>query len=149
MRQEGDYPATRKSKVDLVQDSVTLWQKGGTYPPPGTDVLRLPFRFVLPSELPPSCEFKTLYKYGAVVYTVEVVADRPKLFPKRRVVRAIPVLPHNAAGAKVRNKLRSGWKGKARTWHIEKNIRKGIWGEFSRAEMTVSASLSTGLVSRR
>ena len=133
---------TMKSRVELARDTLSLWQKGSVYPLPGSDVVKLPFRFELPADLLPSCQYKTLHRLGLVAYSVEVVGDRPGFLQfKKRVMRPIPVLPPSVIGAQLRNSLRDGWGGDMRTWRAGKNIRKGIWGDFSSVAMLVSITI--------
>ena len=139
-RHIGDSTVTVKSKVELIKDTTLLWQNGSLYPLPGEDVIKLPFSFYLPSELLPSCEYKTMHKYGVVAYSVEVVGDRPGILQfRKKIMRPLPILPHSSAGATLRNALRIGWTGEMRTWRVEKKIRKGIWGDFSSVVMLVSS----------
>ena len=122
-----------------------MWTKGAAYPAPQEHVLKLPFRFVLPRDLPPSCEYRTVVKSGVVAYSVEVVGVRAGLLHfNKRLTQSLPLLPHNAPGAELRDVLRLGWGGKMRSVQFPKKIRKGIWGDYSDVLATVSFDFTRG-----
>lgn len=118
-----------------------LWQKGGAYPLPQEHVLRLPFRFVLPARLQPSCKYDGGNQSAVVAYSVEVVGTRPGLHFNKRIAIPIPVLPFSLVGAKLRDILRAGRTIATKDTKFTKKIRRGVWGDFSDVIVTVSAEL--------
>ena len=142
----GTSAVIQTQRVELVRETVSLWQKGAgsAYPPPDTDTLALPFRFQLPMDLQPSCSFGGLGVgwQGAVRYALEVVGARPRLHLNRRVPSAFPVLPPDTQGADLRSRiLADGWQGGWRTTEKDMEIRKGIWGDRSQVKATVCTLL--------
>ncbi|KAI0684386.1 hypothetical protein C8Q76DRAFT_788686 [Earliella scabrosa] len=123
-------------EIKLVCDELQLWQRGGTlYPPAGEDVLRLPFAFALPKQLPPSFDLRTVDKTAWVRYAVSAIGVRRgflALNKKHHVPLA--VLPHDALGARIRAE---GATHALRTAAKEERIRKGLWGDYGRAEVEV------------
>ncbi len=112
----------------------------GMYPPPDTDILRIPFNFTLPSVLLPSCDYGgSGSKVARVRYFIEVVGKRPGIWRfNERLVTAFPVLPPSNQGAQLREVLQGAWQGPWRTIVEDKVIRRGIWGEYSRVHVSVS-----------
>lgn len=123
----------------LVRNSATLWRHGEAYPPAGTDVLKLPFRFTLPSSgLLPSCSFDNKIDLAAkVIYWVDVIAVRPGLHFNKEISCPFPLLPIDPSGAELGQALRSGWTGPWREIFESRPIRKGLWGEYANAKWTV------------
>ena len=127
------------SNVEILRETLSVWQKGSSYPDPGSDVARLPFRFVLPQEMLPSCEYTHKRRYsGIVAYSIEVVGIRPGVLQQRkRITQALRIIPHSALGAELRYTLRVGWTGETTSWRAQKNIRKGVWGGYANVDMLV------------
>ena len=109
------------------------------FPPTHAHVLKLPFRFVLPSLLPPSCESSPPNHSAVVAYSIEVVGLRSGLHLNKRITQSLSILPHNALGAQLRDTLRLGWAGETRSIGFSKKVRKGIWGDYADVLVNVSA----------
>ncbi len=138
-RQQGQNAVTRRQTVQLIRQNVSLWTRGSAYPPPGTDLLRLPFRFTLnPSQELPSAHYEGNRKSGSVVYCVEMVGVRTGLHFNKRLTLPLSVLPSDKKGAKLSRNLRSGKVSSWRNIEFKKDIRRGIWGEDSKVHATVS-----------
>ena len=63
----------------LVNEEQSLWTKGSAYPPAESDVLRIPFQFRLPENLPPSFHYDGIGKRASVLYSVKATGARPGL----------------------------------------------------------------------
>ncbi|KIP10197.1 hypothetical protein PHLGIDRAFT_22411 [Phlebiopsis gigantea 11061_1 CR5-6] len=131
-RQQGQNQVTRRQREDLARETVSLWQKGGAYPPPDSHTLVLPFRFQLPSNLPPSCSFGGYHWSATIGYALEAVGERSGLHFNRREFASFPVLPANPEGAGLRSFMTmEGWHGGWTTLERRAEIRRGIWGDYS------------------
>ncbi|KAJ3558004.1 hypothetical protein NM688_g1165 [Phlebia brevispora] len=138
-RQQGDSTLTRRQRIELLRSTVSVWKRGSAYPPPGTDILRIPFRFnLIPSQTLPSCLFTSYRRSGRIVYSVEVVGVRSGLHFNKRLSNALSVVPPDAAGAAISQKLRSGEVPSWRSIRFNKHVRRGIWGEYSNVEATLT-----------
>ena len=116
-----------RQSIPLVDLSRVLWTHGAEYPLPGTDILRLFFRFRLPDDIPPSYyhyTFRSLSTCG-VLYSLTTVGVRPDCSGIHRIHNPLVVLPRfdmeplralSSAGLK--------W----RTVHAEKDVWKGLRG---------------------
>ena len=127
---------TLEEKVTLAHDTISLWSRGGAYPNPGTDVLRLPFSFTLPAEqLPPSFKFQSSWQWAHVKYSVTAVGARKgRLTPNRRHRVPFAVLPRDEAGTALRlGDATHAW----RRFDKEDSIRKGLWGDYSKVHVEV------------
>lgn len=137
----------RTQRVQLIHDTQSLWHQGSDlYPPPSSHILRLPFKFTLPSHLPPSCDFTGYQKSGTIGYFVEVVGKRDLLHMDKRVLIAFPVIQQDSEGAQLRALFMgaSGWQGAWRTIGGQRDIRRGIWGDYSNVKVTVCVFLPIG-----
>ncbi|EKM51572.1 uncharacterized protein PHACADRAFT_150064 [Phanerochaete carnosa HHB-10118-sp] len=124
--------------VDICRANISLWKKGSTvYPQPNTHVLRLPFRFTLPVNLPPSCFYSGLHWSGTVGYFLEAVGERHGLHFNHRVQQSFPVLPVDNRGVRLRSALSAGWNGGWKTYEARDKIRRGIWGDYSQVHATL------------
>lgn len=128
-----------KQTIILTNESTTLWRQGETYPNPDSDILKLPFRFVLPiQDILPSCHFDNkLDLSGKVIYWIEVLGKRSILHYNKRISQPFPVLPSNSTGAELSHLIRAGWTGPWRDIVETKQIRKGMWGGHATAKWTV------------
>ena len=134
-RQIGQSTIPDRRIVSVVREDLWVWTKGTVYPAAQENILKLPFSFVLPENSPLSCEYRKF-----VGYSVEVIGVRAGiLHRKKRITQTLPVLPHNALGAELRDTLRLGWGGRLRSVAFPKKIRKSIWGEYSDVLVNVSA----------
>lgn len=138
--ERGNTSSTYRQHVDLCREDISLWQKGcALYPPPGTHVLRLPFRFTLPVDLPPSCAYRGGKWRGVIAYYVAVVGIRASGFRGDFTAqRPFTVLPVNIHGANLRSLLRLGWNGAWKSFKASKEIRRGIWGDCSQVQVTLA-----------
>jgi hypothetical protein len=133
--------------VFLVREEISLWQKGcSLYPPSDSHILRIAFQFALPQGLPPSCDFSGYEKSGTVGYFIEVVGQRDGLHFDRRILRAFAVVPSNPEGAQLRAAFQSGWTGPWTAAVEQREIRRGIWGDYSHVKMTVSNTTTLAFV---
>lgn len=139
-RQQGESAVTRRQRIELVRQNVSVWRKGTAYPAPDTHILSLPFRFILPDQLLPSCEYNGGRRSGAVAYSIEVVGTRSGLHFNKRIQRPLALLPPDQKGAELSRQLRSGWTGPWRTVRFTRSVRKGIWGSYSHVTMNVRRS---------
>ncbi|KAI0832909.1 hypothetical protein BC628DRAFT_1335882 [Trametes gibbosa] len=128
--------------IPLVRDDASLWSRGGAYPLPGEDTLRIPFRLQLPEDLPPPFRHTRYGQIGKIGYAVIAVGVRPgALRLNRRVHAAFPLVPKDTPGVSLREKLSLmavtgedvNWRSEAK----EEKIRRGLWGDYS----TVQAEL--------
>lgn len=130
-------------------ENMSLWSLGnGVYPPPGSDVLSIPFSFTLPTRLLPSCKYGSYgSKIAHIRYFIEAVGQRPGIWRfNERLARAFPVLPPSDQGAELRQAFQRGWEGPWCKIVQEDDIRRGIWGERSHTHMTVIITLFLGLL---
>ncbi len=125
--------------IPLVYVSLDLWTQGSAYPLPGTDTLRLPFRFRLPDNLPPSFHYSGWQKSAYVLYELTVVGVRPGTFQFNKKLRMpLAVVPKDTIGKNLGNGIASlGWRKGERT----EKIRRGLWGDYSTAHVEVSVDL--------
>ncbi|KAI0757927.1 hypothetical protein C8Q74DRAFT_1319879 [Fomes fomentarius] len=110
---------------------LSLWTRGtekALYPPPGSDVLRIPFHFALPDTLPPSFHWNTIDESATIRYALTAVGvrngllnfDRKYLTPLARA------------------------RGEVHAWRTQtkaERIRKGLWGDYAKVEVEVELSL--------
>ncbi|KAI0087523.1 hypothetical protein BDY19DRAFT_954117 [Irpex rosettiformis] len=140
-RQYGEGADVRQQRVHLAMANISLWTMGnGVYPPPDSDVLKIPFTFTLPTQLYPSCEYGNYHaKFARIRYFVETVGKRPGIWRfNKRLVRAFPVLPPSDLGAELREAFQRGWQGPWCKTVKENDIRRGVWGEHSHVQMMLT-----------
>lgn len=145
VRRHGKERHNRTQRVQLIHDTISLWQQGSTlYPPPDSHILRLPFTFTLPTNLPPSCEYTGYEKSGNIGYFVEVVGKRDMLHMDKRVLVPFPVVSQSSEGAMLRERFLAGpWQGPWRNLGGNREIRRGLWGDYSNVKISVRISLSS------
>ncbi|KAI0684324.1 hypothetical protein C8Q76DRAFT_804011 [Earliella scabrosa] len=118
----------------LIQADFDVWRRG-TYPEPGTDLIRVPFRFLLPDTLPPSFHYRGWQKSASVLYSITATATRQGAFALNKKVRTpIVVVQKDTAGSVLRAEPQTEW----RRAHKEEKLRKGLWGEYSTAWVELS-----------
>ncbi|KAK7039610.1 arrestin-N domain-containing protein [Favolaschia claudopus] len=123
--------------------SQTLWSSKATQPDVSCDILSCPFRFTLPSSLPPSFTCGNSTPPDATVrYSLQAVGARSGTLQRnRRFKRVFLVMPAASERQMLEAEgLRQGWVGNGGWKHCQQDekIRQGIWGEYS----GVHASLS-------
>ncbi|KAI0087779.1 hypothetical protein BDY19DRAFT_223404 [Irpex rosettiformis] len=127
-------------RIHLAKENISLWSSSNSdYRPPGSDILKIPFTFTLPSTLLPSFDFGGISagERVRIRYAIEVVGRRPgRLRRNLRIIMPFPVLPPLSLGAELREAFQSGWNGPWRSTVEKKSIRKGLWGEYSDVAMT-------------
>ncbi|KAM5542521.1 hypothetical protein V8D89_003980 [Ganoderma adspersum] len=136
----------------LIHLKISIWKRGSAYPPPDSHVLRLPFSFPLPSDskILPSVSWDEWRNYVTVSYHVEAVALRPRtLFAGDKKIReSLAVVsrgdPSLCASIRSLGELEGGptWK----TVHKEKQMRRGIWGEYSTARVELLVPNKHGIL---
>ncbi|KAK7057663.1 arrestin-N domain-containing protein [Favolaschia claudopus] len=121
----------------LFNEKLTLWERGTTFPPPGSHILPCSFQFTLPDTAPPSFHCEAYHRKATISYALEVVGRRPGLFRfNRNIRRPISVIPAaSQAQLLVTESLRQGWSGRYRNWTNEEKLRQGIWGDYSHARV--------------
>ncbi|PIL37737.1 hypothetical protein GSI_01431 [Ganoderma sinense ZZ0214-1] len=140
----GNQRRSISERQELVSLRTSLWKRGSAYPPPGSHVLRLPFRFRLPSDpkLLPSIPSNAGSESASIKYYVEVIAHRPTVLfgaEDKTMRRQLTVVSRGDPGlcASIRS-LRGLSAEGGPTWktvHKEKKMRRGIWGEYSTARV--------------
>ncbi|KAI0691290.1 hypothetical protein C8T65DRAFT_670569 [Cerioporus squamosus] len=125
--------SSARETIPLIYTSLDLWTQGSAYPPPGTDILHLPFRFRLPDNIPPSFHYSGRGKSAYVLYELTAVGVRPGTFQFNRKLRTpLAVVPKDLTGGKLRDSMGSlGWRKCERT----EKIRRGLWGEYATAHV--------------
>ena len=130
---------TEHERRELVRQDISLWQKGSIYPPPGSHVLRFPFHFVLPSNLPPSCHHESARGSGLISYMIEAVGVRQGTFTRnRRIAQSISIIPPDPTGAQFRQLLQSTWQGPWQSIQEQDQIRRGLWGAYAKVSLHLS-----------
>ena len=135
-----DHPSTERRELIFLKKS--LWTRGSAYPPPDSHVLRLPFRFHLPAD--PKILPSVFWDYVVITYYVEAIALRPRTFfaIDKRIRERLAVVsrgdPTLCASIRSLGEMQGGptWK----RVHKEKQVRRGMWGEYSTARVEVSLS---------
>lgn len=137
----------------LALADLSLWTRGAEnalYPPPGSDVLRIPFHFTLPDNLPPSFHWTTIDESATIRYALTAVGVRKGLLNfDRKYVTPLAVLPKDDIGVRVKEGSERGEVHAWRTQKKEERIRKGLWGDYAKVEVEVRRSLPTMLHTTR
>ncbi|KAK7039593.1 arrestin-N domain-containing protein [Favolaschia claudopus] len=145
--QNGQQRITHRQTVPLIHSGEIFWETGSAFPLTATDVISFPFHFTLPPDLPPSFHCDGHSRGGTISYALEVVGDRPGLFRSNRRLRRVFVVvpPAFENQMLVVEQLRQGWEGGWRDIKQNEQLRKGIWGEYSRAFVTLTIPDITSL----
>ncbi|KAI0355527.1 hypothetical protein OH77DRAFT_333492 [Trametes cingulata] len=128
--------STRSNFIQLVRDDASVWTRGTVYPPPDSDIIRVPFRLQLPPGLPPSFHYSARPAKASVIYSLTAVGVRPGAFKSnRRIQQPLAVVPRDDVGVNVREQLAAlAAAGAEPPWRTEvkqKRIRRGIWGDYA------------------
>ena len=129
----------------IVAQEYKLWKRNKRAGRRSNEPIRLPFKFQLPSDTPPSCQLNNssfLHSWGydgAVGYMIEVVAIRNGFFKKNRYVRRpLVVLPKDQKGAPIRQEIgRLGVDFPKRKREFKKKMRRHIFGRAAKVHMQV------------
>ncbi|KAF7344476.1 Arrestin-N domain-containing protein [Mycena sanguinolenta] len=138
--QNGQTRITHRETIPLIHSNRVLWTPGSAFPTPDSHIVSLAFQFQLPANLPPSFHCDAHARGGAISYSLEVVGDRPGIFrTNRRIRRVFSVVPAASQNQLlVNDSLRQGWLGPWKDIKRNEQLRQGIWGEYSRAAVTLS-----------
>ena len=118
----------------LVNEEQSLWTKGSAYPPAESDVLRIPFQFRLPENLPPSFHYDGIGKRASVLYSVKATGARPGLLKfDKQIAKPIAIVPKDDIAAALRVEDKTGWKVVPKTQFMT----KGLWGDYAEARVEV------------
>ncbi|KAH9884968.1 hypothetical protein C8Q73DRAFT_347945 [Cubamyces lactineus] len=137
---------THMEVSSLVRSSQTIWSRGsGVYAPPGSDILRIPFRLQLPPNLPPSFHYNIYPVEASIKYSLTAVGVRQGFFHLNRNVRMpLAVVPKDSVGIRELEKLPTSTSGHAyeyvpmRTLWKEDKIRRGLWGDYATVRVELS-----------
>ncbi|KAI0793699.1 hypothetical protein C8Q74DRAFT_1445288 [Fomes fomentarius] len=125
--------------VRLVDADIPLWTRGSVYPTPDSDLLRVPFRFILPSHLPPSFHYAATTETAKIRYGLTAVGVRKGVLnANRKHVVPLAVVPQDAVGLRVKEGSGRGVVHGWRTKRKEERIRKGLWGDYAKVEVEIS-----------
>ena len=126
--------------VTLIKQNISVWNHTTSPSPQGSQVVLLPFQFVLPPNVLPSIDWSHGNdERGSVSYFVEIVGTREGMLHRNRRVRvAFPVLPPDYEGALINKSLRNRIPYPVKTFDAHKEIRRGIWGGYANVTLQVS-----------
>ncbi|KAI0650970.1 hypothetical protein C8Q79DRAFT_945987 [Trametes meyenii] len=134
--------STYRESMTLLREDVLLWTRGTVYPPPDSDLLRIPFHLPLPPYLPPSFEHNTYRGKASVCYSFTVVGVRPGALQfNRRIHRAIAIVPCDGNALYTQAKIGALASGLEQSWKVgwrKEKIRRGLWGRRSTVEVHLS-----------
>ncbi|KAM5542524.1 hypothetical protein V8D89_003983 [Ganoderma adspersum] len=146
---------TSTNSRELIHLMQSIWKRGSAYPPPDSHILRIPFRFHLPSDpkILPSVSWHEWRDSVSISYYVEVTALRPTtLFANDKRIRgrlAVVSRGDPALCASIRSLRRQldsegglMWK----TVHNEKKVRRGLWGEYATARVELLVPSEHGVL---
>ncbi|KAJ7202334.1 hypothetical protein GGX14DRAFT_654253 [Mycena pura] len=128
--------------VTMFNTKCPLWDQGTTDPAPGSRLVSCPFEFKLPDALPPTfhCTAYLDHRFAIVVYSIEVIGQRTGFFRgNRRIRRFLSVVPAATERQLLVKELLQlqSWRGDWKTHNQEKELRKGMMGEYAHARLTM------------
>ncbi|KAI0677777.1 hypothetical protein C8Q78DRAFT_1090328 [Trametes maxima] len=133
--------STYRESMTLLREDILLWTRGMVYPPPGSDLLCIPFHLPLPPYLPPSFEHDAYRGKASVCYSFTVVGVRPGALQfNRRIHRAIAIVPCDGNALYTQAKIGALVSGLEQSWKVgwrKEKIRRGLWGPRSTVEVHV------------
>ncbi|KAJ6497531.1 hypothetical protein C8R45DRAFT_983269 [Mycena sanguinolenta] len=124
----------------LFYKKIRLWDRGTTFPAPGSHILPCDFEFLLPENLPASFHCETHHQRATISYGIEIIGQRTGFHrTNRRIRRLFSVIPAASLSQLDQNSLRHGWHGRWKDFTQEEKLRHGIWGDYShaRAKLTL------------
>ncbi|KAH8082834.1 hypothetical protein BXZ70DRAFT_588429 [Cristinia sonorae] len=128
----GNTPARTKNHQktkSLVEQEITLWNRSNGTP---NTKIAYPFSFRLPDEVLPSSFCGWGSNRGHVTYFIKIVGVRDGMLHRnRREYVPLQVLAPDFQGAMVAKGLRQRIPYPTRTYDTHKEIRKGIFGDYS------------------
>lgn len=140
-RQVGQTYVVQTERIETARENVSVWTKGSAWPLTDEGILRIPFQFLLPLDVQPSCKYGGISKDGDVSYLIEAVGVRNGLLSlNRRVSKPFAVVPPDPVGLELRKSLLSGWTGPLRTISKSENMRRGVWGSYAESKAEVRFS---------
>lgn len=139
-RQIGNQRVVRRQTVPLVSKNVSLWTKSTSYPPAGSEILRIPFEFPTDPFSPPSCQYDAFSRHGRIGYYIEAVGTRSGVLSRNRRARvAISFVPQDVEGEGLASRLQANEPPVPLTpFVVKKQIRRGFFGEYANATIEVS-----------
>lgn len=131
-----------------MKENISVWNRTQSPSPSGSQVILIPFQFILPPNVLPSFDWDHgIDVRGSVSYFIEIVGVREGMLHRNRRVRvAFPVLPPDFQGAMANKSLRSRVPYPTRTADVHKDIRRGIFGGHANVTMQVRFCVNTALI---
>ncbi|KAF7362367.1 Arrestin-N domain-containing protein [Mycena venus] len=124
--------------VQLLRIDQQIWDHFNS--PQGAQLITCPFSIQLPPDLAPTFYYSHHTRTVAISYSIEVVGSRHGLFHANRKIRKIfSVVPAaspyelNAVAA-----LRQGWNGPWKPIVNNRQLRHGIFGDYSEAKIELT-----------
>ncbi|TFY53331.1 hypothetical protein EVJ58_g9511 [Rhodofomes roseus] len=137
-----DHGKSRERKnIDFLQHILPVWKRGQAYPPPGSDVLPLPFNIPLRPDLPPSASLHARRLRGSIKYTLHAIGDRPGLLKfNKEVKQYVTVQPNGTVSEPVQTRLGNhDWDGPWTTIRASKHVSKYVlWGEHADVDVRLT-----------
>ncbi|KAJ7640784.1 hypothetical protein DFH06DRAFT_1215230 [Mycena polygramma] len=136
----GESTENHRQTISLLDLVLALWSPGSASPEGGSGILSIPFQFQLPENLPPSFHCNASPHGGEISYCLEVVGNRHGSFRANRRLRQLLWIVPAATQSQLlaKESLRQGLVESWRDIKHEQRLRRGIWGEYSRAWATLS-----------
>ncbi len=127
-------------EVDLFRQFETVWKPAipSSAGSANLHVVKVPFRFTLPSVLPASGVYGKNPFTATVHYFVKVVGIRSGFHKNKEILCRFAVVPSNIAGFELSRSFKAGWTGKWKTVVEQKRMRQFFFGEYASASVIVS-----------